>query len=118
MATDPCWSAAFNGLIDLSAAELDLSSNDVLRLALMLRQDDNRSTGWLAFVATSSANYGIVRMLGYWSRSTDRLRIFQSRAEAEAWLDRHIDRTPPGFAVEKSVPEPVEQPSAALRNVI
>ncbi len=121
MASDPCWSPAFNGLIDLSGAELELSSNDVLRLALMMRQEDNRSTGWLAFVATDSATYGIVRMLGYWSRATDRLRIFQSRAEAEAWLERHGDHMPPGFAVEKSVPEPVEQPAvqpAALRNVI
>ena len=45
----------------------------------------------------SSVAYGVVRMLGYWSRNTDRFRIFHSRREAEAWLERHIDQAPPGL---------------------
>lgn len=97
MASDPCWSPDFHGLIDFSHAELDLSSNDILRLALVLRQLGNRTKGWLAYVATNSTNYGLVRMLGYWSRTSNRLRIFESRTEAEAWLVLNRNYMPPHF---------------------
>ena len=100
MASDPCWSLDFHSLVDFSEATLDLSANDVLRLALILRHEENRSRGWLAFVAPNSTIYGVVRMLGYWSRNTERLQIFPSREEAEAWLDRNIDQVPPGFISE------------------
>jgi hypothetical protein len=113
MASDPYWSADFHGLIDFSEAELDLATNDVLRLALILRHEANRSRGWLAYVAPKSTTYGIIRMLGYWSRNTDRMRIFQSREEAERWLELNVDHVPPGFIREDSVEEVV-----ALRNVI
>ena len=108
MSSDPCWSPDQHGLVDFSEAELELSANDVLRLALMLRQEENRSRGWLVFAVRSSVAYGVVRMLGYWSRNTDRFRIFQSREEAQAWLERHLDHAPPGFrdteAARKDVP--------------
>jgi len=113
MASDPCWSPDHHGLVDFSAAELELSANDVLRLALMLRQEENRSRGWLVFAVRSSVAYGVVRMLGYWSRNTDRFRIFQSRQEAETWLERHLDQAPPGFR-EASV----AQKEAPLRNAV
>lgn len=113
MASDPCWSPDHHGLVDFTNAELELSANDVLRLALMLRQEQNRSNGWLVFAVSNSVSYGVVRMLGYWSRNTDRFRIFQSRDEAEAWLERHLHQSPPGFhdaaAAEKKT---------ALRNVV
>ena len=48
MASDPCWSPEHHGLVDLSDAQLEMSSNDVLRLALTLRQQGNRSRGWRA----------------------------------------------------------------------
>jgi hypothetical protein len=114
MTSDPCWSAEHHGLVDLSEAELEMSANDVLRLALMLRQEENRSRGWLVFAVNSSVAYGIVRMLGYWSRNTERFRIFQSRQEAEAWLERNADKYPPGF---REVPAAVE-PAAPLRSVV
>ncbi|MEO5913731.1 MAG: hypothetical protein ABIS50_05830 [Luteolibacter sp.] len=113
MTSDPCWSPDFHGLIDFSDAELELTANDVLRLALVLRHEENRSRGWLAFVANNSTAYGIVRMLGYWSRNTDRLRIFQNRDEAEAWLERNIDQVPPGFIEENG-----SAAAAVLRNVV
>jgi hypothetical protein len=113
MASDPCWSADFHGLIDFSDAQLELSANDVLRLALVLRHESNRSRGWLAFVAANSATYGVVRMLGYWSRNTDRMRIFASRAEAERWLERNIDQVPPGFVNEDGFAT-----GAVLRNAV
>ena len=97
MVSDPCWSPDFHGLVDFSAAELDLSANDVLRLALVMRYEGNRSRGWLVFVTTNSTAYGTVRMLGYWSRNTDRMRIFNDRHEAENWLERHANQAPPDF---------------------
>lgn len=97
MASDPCWSPDHHGLVDFCGADLEMSSNDVLRLALTLRQESNRSRGWQVFVVGSPLAYGIVRMLGYWSRNTDRFRIFQNREEAERWLERHMDRGPQSF---------------------
>jgi len=113
MASDPCWKPEHHGLVDFSQADLELSANDVLRLALMLRQEENRSSGWVVFAVRNSVAYGIVRMLGYWSRNTDRFRIFPTRQEAEAWLERHLAQSPPGFR------EPsVAQREAALRNAV
>lgn len=94
MALDPSWSPEFNGLVDFTGAQLEMTSNEVLRLALMLRQEQNRSSGWLVFAVGDSLSYGVVRMLGHWSRNTDRFRIFKTREEAEAWLDRNIYRMP------------------------
>jgi hypothetical protein len=114
MASDPCWSADHHGLVDFSRAELELSANDVLRLALMLRQEANRTRGWLVFAVSSPVAYGVVRMLGYWSRNTDRFRIFQSREEAEAWLERNREHAPPAFRE----PEAATRKEAALRNAV
>ena len=113
MASDPCWSPDHHGLVDFTKADLEMSANDVLRLALLLRQERNRSHGWLVFAVSSSAAYGMVRMLGYWSRNTDRFRIFQSRKEAEAWLERNIDQSPPGFSELK-----VAERESELRSVV
>ena len=113
MASDPSWSADFHGLIDFSQSKLELTANDVLRLALVLRQEEYRSRGWLAFVATNSTTYGVVRLLGYWSRNTDRMRIFESREEAEVWLERNIDQVPPGFIHEDGI-----EAAAVFRNVV
>lgn len=113
MSSDPCWSPDHHGLVDFTEAELELSANDVLRLALMLRHEDHRSHGWLVFAVSNSVAYGVVRMLGYWSRNTDRFRIFQSRAEADSWLARHIDKAPPGFRE----PAP-SRTNVAMRNAV
>lgn len=112
MASDPSWSPDFHGLVDFSEAQLELSANDVLRLALVLRHEGNRSRGWMAFVATNTTTYGIVRMLGYWSRNTERLRIFQSRDEAERWLELNVDQIPPAFLTQPGAE------TAALRNAV
>lgn len=100
--SDPGWSPDYHGIIDFTDAELDLSANDILRLALVLRHAPNRSRGWLAYVAPSSSSYGVVRMLGYWSRATGRLRIFQTRAEAEDWLGAHRNQKPACFMEEEA----------------
>jgi len=113
IASDPCWSQDHHGLVDFSEAELEMSSNDVLRMALTMRQEANRSRGWVAFAVNDSVAYGVVRMLGYWSRNTDRFRIFSSRLEAERWLESHLDDAPPAFHEGEFTPQKV-----ALRSVV
>lgn len=110
--SESSWSPGFHGIVDFTDAELDLSANDILRLALVLRHDPNRSRGWLAYVAPSSTSYGVVRMLGYWSRATERLRIFQTRSEAEAWLELHANQAPACF-----LEEDAESAAVGYRNV-
>ena len=99
MTSDPKWSPELNGLMDLTGATLDFSADDVLRLALMWREDAYRSRGWLAYVVSTSAVFGVVRMLGYWSRTTERSRIFARREEAEQWLQEQGRRATWGEAV-------------------
>ena len=94
IASDPCYSPDHNGLIDFTAASLRLSTNDVMRMGLLMRRTDFLSNGWQVFVVGSSADFGIIRMLGRWARNEERLRIFNQRNEADAWLLRHSNIHP------------------------
>lgn len=114
MASDPCWCAEQHVLADFTDAVLEMSSNDVLRMALTLRQEGNRSHGWMIFVVNDPVSYGVVRMLGYWSRNTDRFRIFQNREEADRWLGRHLHEFPPVFRDIHATPST----RVALREVV
>jgi len=86
--TDPAWSPGFSSLIDLEWAKLELSSNDVLRVALTWRKTGCRSGGWTAFVVSPSASLGVIRMLGAWARISGTMEIFTNRGAAERWLAR------------------------------
>ena len=86
--SDPYWRAEYHGLIDFSWAQVEITANEVLRLALLMKQEGNRSRGWLVFVAPNSTTFGMVRMLSYWSRNTDRIKIFNTRGEADTWLNK------------------------------
>ena len=97
ISSDPSWSSDLHGLIDFSEARLDLTSNDILRFALLMRRDNYRTNGWMAFTVGDSAAFGMVRMLGHWARATDRTRIFHDRHEAEDWLEGRAGHVPPGF---------------------
>lgn len=97
MTEDPGWSPYHHALVDFQDADLELSANDILRLAFHLRRAEHRSYGWVAFVVSKPSAFGMIRMLGYWSRNTDRFRIFESRAEGEAWLERNAAGYPPGL---------------------
>ena len=105
-ASDPCWCPEQHVLADFTDAELELSYNDVLRMALTLRHEGSRSHGWMIFVVNNPVSYGVIRMLGYWSRNTDRFRIFPSIEEADRWLDRHQYEFPPAFRDMEAKPRP------------
>ena len=97
MSEDAAWSGGFHGLMDLRDARLELSANEVIRLGLLMRQPTHRTSGWLVYVVADETTYGLVRMLGHWSRTTGRQRIFRSRREAEKWLAGQRLRAPAGF---------------------
>lgn len=84
-------SSSYHRLIDFSEAHLDLSSNDVLRYGLLMRQENFRSDGWHVFVVGNLAAFSVVRMLSHWARTSERCRIFSSREEAEKWLAQRVD---------------------------
>jgi len=111
--SDPCWSTDQNVLFDFSHADLSMSANDVLRWALSLRHAEYLTKGWLVFVVPNSLSYGLVRMLGQWSRNTERFRIFFQRDKAENWLNLYGGQTPPGFACALQISE-----DEALRQVV
>ena len=94
--SDPRWRPEFHGLVDFSWAQVEMTANEVLRLALIMKQERNRSKGWLVFVAPNSTTFGMVRMLSYWSRNTDSIKIFNTRSEANRWLNQisPASRTP------------------------
>ncbi|RYD37528.1 MAG: hypothetical protein EOP87_03325 [Verrucomicrobiaceae bacterium] len=87
MAEDPDCLESNNRLVDLSGADLELSSDEVLRYALIMRSGKSRSGAWHAFAVKDAAAFSLVRMLSYWARVSDRCRIFSSRDEAERWLE-------------------------------
>lgn len=87
MTDDPAWSGDYNILMDFSRASLDLSANDVLRLALAWKCELPQAAGWTAFVVGSSVAYGVVRMLGAWARLSERMCVFPPGDEAGEWLE-------------------------------
>ncbi|MFT4175108.1 MAG: hypothetical protein QM627_00495 [Luteolibacter sp.] len=91
MVSDPLWSMEHHSLIDLRAADLELTANEILRLALLQRQDAHYSKGWRAYVATTSTTFGVVRMLTRWARTSERSLFFRTLAEAENWLNANAE---------------------------
>ncbi|MBX3741752.1 MAG: hypothetical protein KF712_12220 [Akkermansiaceae bacterium] len=87
MEEDPECQESNNRLVDLSGADLELSSDEVLRYALIMRSGKSRPVGWHAFAVKDAAAFSLVRMLSHWARVSDRCRIFSSRDEAERWLE-------------------------------
>lgn len=90
VASDPACGGTVHRLIDLSDARLDLTSDEVLRYALMMRKESHRSGGWNVFAVSDATSFSIVRMFSQWARTSERSRFFSSRQEAEAWLDRNV----------------------------
>lgn len=103
MAADPHWCGNYHGLIDFSEADLDITTNEILRLALLTRHGASRSSGWLAYVVTDSTTHGVVRMLSHWMRSNARMRMFRTRADAEVWLAWNMYQAPPVFFKEEEL---------------
>jgi hypothetical protein len=89
VAADPARSGEHHRLLDLSEAELDMSSDEILRLGLLMRTEEHRSGGWYAFAVRDAASFSLMRMLSHWARISERSRFFRTRDEAERWLDHN-----------------------------
>lgn len=86
--SDPAMDPSFDGLVDMTAAHIKLSYEDVRQLAHGLRNDHRASRGYWAFVVSSSLSHGIVRMFEALSDDAVTVQIFRDRDEALTWLLR------------------------------
>lgn len=84
--SDPAMDSSFDGLVDMTAAQIKLSYDDVRQIAHGLRNDHRASRGHWAFVVSSTLSHGIVRMFEALSDETITVQIFRDRDEALAWL--------------------------------
>ncbi|MBK1881554.1 hypothetical protein JIN85_03950 [Luteolibacter pohnpeiensis] len=98
--SDPAFSPDHHGLMDFTRASLQMSTNDVIRMGLLMRRQDYLSNGWQLFVVNSSADFGNIRMLSRWARNENRLKIFNRRCDADAWFHRNGSSYP--FCVQAS----------------
>ena len=90
VASDPACSGTVHRLVDLSDARLDLTSDEVLRYALLMRKESHRAEGWNVFAVSDATSFSLVRMFSQWARTSERSRFFASREEAEAWINRNV----------------------------
>ena len=79
---DSGWTPEYNGLIDFSAATIDLSDQEILDLSGAMRTDPRCSLGRWAFVVSRASDFGKLRKIDrYEDRAT--IRVFFDRPSAE-----------------------------------
>lgn len=83
---DPAWKKEFNGLLDFSAATLDLSVGEIQELSKAMMSDPRCSFGKWAFVVSTSADFAKLRKIDEVAYLKSTLRIFFDRRAAESWL--------------------------------
>lgn len=91
--SDPNLSPEYNVLVDLSAAHIALRFDEMSVIAGMLKNDIRASRGHVAFVVSSTLNYGMVRMFEALSDDRITVQIFRERAAAEKWVREAANRT-------------------------
>ncbi|HLY12499.1 MAG TPA: hypothetical protein VKW04_24560 [Planctomycetota bacterium] len=83
---DPGWKPEYNGIMDFSAATLDLSEREMLELSTSMRADPRCSFGRWAFVVSTASDFGKLRKADHPEDVTVTMRIFFDRRTAEEWL--------------------------------
>lgn len=84
--SDPVWRSGYNGLLDFSAATLDLSSAEVQALTTSMASDPRCSFGRWALVVSTAADFAKLRKVDPAMDLRATLRIFFDRRSAEEWL--------------------------------
>ena len=79
---DPQWSSDFNGLIDVSAATIGLSDQEILDLTRAMRNDPRCSMGRWFFVVSSASDFGKLRKVDKDAHKAT-IRVFFDRQSAE-----------------------------------
>jgi len=84
--SDPAWKPTYNGIIDFSAARIDLSEREVGEMTKAMATDPRCSFGRWALVVSTSADFAKLRKVDPGADLKSTLRIFFDRRSAEAWL--------------------------------
>lgn len=86
---DPAWKNEFNGIIDFSAATIDLTETEIQGLTKAMESDPRCSFGKWAFVVSTAADFAKIRKVDLVADLNATLRIFFDRRSAEEWLLTH-----------------------------
>jgi hypothetical protein len=84
--SDPAWKREYDGLMDVSAATVDLSDGEMRDLLNWMVSDPRCSFGRWAFVGGKAGDIRMARMATLFSDPQAMLRIFLDRPSAEEWL--------------------------------
>jgi hypothetical protein len=83
---DPAWNSDFNGLLDFSAATIDIRDDELKGLTKAMQDDPRCSFGKWAFVVSTAANFAKLRLIDHVADVKSSIRIFFDRRQAEEWL--------------------------------
>ena len=86
---DPAWKNDYNGILDFSAATIDLSESELQGLTKSMQSDPRCSFGKWAFVVSTAASFSKLRKIDHVADVRSTLRIFFDRRTAEEWLLTH-----------------------------
>jgi hypothetical protein len=86
---DPAWKNDFNGILDFSAASLDMSESEIQGLTKAMESDPRCSFGKWAFVVATAADFAKIRKVDLVADINATLRIFFDRRSALEWLLTH-----------------------------
>jgi hypothetical protein len=84
--SDPGWKPEYNGIIDFSAATIDLSDQEVADLTHSMATDPRCSFGRWALVVSTAADFAKLRKFDPDVDLRSTIRIFFDRHTAEEWL--------------------------------
>jgi hypothetical protein len=84
--SDPAWRSDYNGILDFSAATVDLSESEILGLTKAMQTDPRCSFGRWAFVVSTAAAFAKLRKIDHVADVRSSIRVFFARRAAEDWL--------------------------------
>lgn len=90
---DPAWKRDFNGILDFSAASIDLTEDELQGLTKAMQSDPRCSFGKWAFVVSTAAAFAKLRKIDQVADLRSSIRVFFDRRTAEEWL---LTRRVPG----------------------
>jgi hypothetical protein len=84
--SDPGWKREYDGLIDFSAATVDLSDGETRDLLNWMVSDPRCSFGRWAFVGGKTGDIRMARLATLFADQETKLRVFLDRPSAKEWL--------------------------------
>lgn len=83
---DPAWKSDFNGILDFSAASIDLTESEIQNLTKAMQHDPRCSFGKWAFVVSTADAFAKLRNVDHVADLRSSIRIFFDLRAAEDWL--------------------------------